>query len=262
MSVFPPGLEPLDEVGAAAWAQEALAAWPDGRFRIRDLVPPVFEAYARILHGTGRAEGNVSTGTWGELAAAHGVDLGQETSFAELSGLPPESREWDGAVPMEGSLTESEVTALRRALERHTATPERCLFLLWAGYGFLSEGGGGVLYEERSPRDELRDRREARAAERRAMRFARRFAKIELLGRSGRTYFLLSGPVSAAERFTFGEHSFQSPNVWWPDDRAWLVHTEIDYHSTYVGGSRGLVEELLASDLECLEVQATSFAGG
>jgi hypothetical protein len=76
------------------------------------------------------------------------------------------------------------------------------------------------------------------------VRFARRFAKIELLGRRGRTYFLLSGHVSAAERFRFGEHWFQSPNVWWPDDRAWLVHTEIDYHSTYVGGSRGLVEEL------------------
>jgi hypothetical protein len=225
-------------------------------------VPPVFDAYVRILHETGRVEGNVSTGTWGELAEARGFGLGPGTSFSELSEMAPESEERDWATPMEGSLAESEVPKLRHVLERHTTTPERCLFLLWTGYGFLTEGGSAALYAERSRRDQLRDRREARAAKRRAMRFARRFALIELLGRSGRRYFLLSGPVSSAERFTFGERWFQSPNVWWPDDRAWLVHTEVDYHSTYVGGSRSLVEELLASDLECLEVQATSLAGG
>jgi len=38
----------------------------------------------------------------------------------------------------------------------------------------------------------------------------------------------------------------QSPNLFWPSDRAWCVATEIDLDSTYVGGSRALVEAILA----------------
>jgi hypothetical protein len=40
----------------------------------------------------------------------------------------------------------------------------------------------------------------------------------------------------------------QSPALWWPESRAWLVSTEVDAFSTYVGGSAALIEELLATD--------------
>jgi hypothetical protein len=40
---------------------------------------------------------------------------------------------------------------------------------------------------------------------------------------------------------------FQSPNIWWPQDRSWVVGTEIDDWNTYVGGSEACIEELLAS---------------
>jgi hypothetical protein len=36
-----------------------------------------------------------------------------------------------------------------------------------------------------------------------------------------------------------------SANLWWPDDRAWCVATEIDFNTTYVGGSTAGVEDLL-----------------
>jgi hypothetical protein len=49
-----------------------------------------------------------------------------------------------------------------------------------------------------------------------------------------------------------------SPNLWWPDDRAWIVVTEIDYAWTYVGGSARLVERLLASNK--LEVLPTKLS--
>ena len=43
----------------------------------------------------------------------------------------------------------------------------------------------------------------------------------------------------------------QSPNLWWPDDRAWCVATEIDLAWTYVGGTTALIRDVLAnSDVE------------
>ena len=41
-----------------------------------------------------------------------------------------------------------------------------------------------------------------------------------------------------------GEH--QVANLWWPQDRAWFVASEIDLAWTYVGGPAGLIGELLA----------------
>ena len=49
---------------------------------------------------------------------------------------------------------------------------------------------------------------------------------------------------------------YHLPNLWWPDDRAWCVATEIDMQSSYIGGSQACVERLLGDDrLELYEVQ-------
>lgn len=39
----------------------------------------------------------------------------------------------------------------------------------------------------------------------------------------------------------------QSPNLFWPDDRAWCVASEIDFDSTLVAGSTALIEALLTA---------------
>lgn len=45
----------------------------------------------------------------------------------------------------------------------------------------------------------------------------------------------------------------QSPNLWWPEDRSWIVATEVDYAWTYVGGTSRLIERLLTDQrLEAL----------
>ncbi len=63
---------------------------------------------------------------------------------------------------------------------------------------------------------------------------------------------LLRGPLNAAGAVDrWGE----PPNVWWPEDRAWCVASEIDLMSTYVGGSASCVAALLADeDIEALPV--------
>lgn len=37
----------------------------------------------------------------------------------------------------------------------------------------------------------------------------------------------------------------QSPNLFWPTDRAWCVATQIDFDSTLVAGTRALIDALL-----------------
>ncbi|HYZ55415.1 MAG TPA: hypothetical protein VE733_18195 [Streptosporangiaceae bacterium] len=47
-----------------------------------------------------------------------------------------------------------------------------------------------------------------------------------------------------------------SPNMWWPDDRAWCVETEVDSMTTYVGGTRECIAELAAHpDLEAMAIE-------
>ena len=55
-----------------------------------------------------------------------------------------------------------------------------------------------------------------------------------------------------------GEHPFwgDTPNIWWPEDRAWYVATDIDLYDTYVGGSEECIEAIL-SHLELEALPAT-----
>jgi hypothetical protein len=70
-----------------------------------------------------------------------------------------------------------------------------------------------------------------------------------------RSYFLIRGDLEDAIRL-HREFHFHPPTLWWSDDRAWFVHTEIDAMSTYIGGSRLLVDELVGQQiLESFEVE-------
>jgi hypothetical protein len=66
-----------------------------------------------------------------------------------------------------------------------------------------------------------------------------------------RDYLLFEGPLDDVSetgwRYDGRLVSPQSPNLFWPDDRAWCVATEIDLDSTFVGGSDALIDAVLAS---------------
>jgi hypothetical protein len=57
---------------------------------------------------------------------------------------------------------------------------------------------------------------------------------------------LLHGPVSAASASLAPAPGDQRASLWWPDDRAWCVATEVDLDSTLIGGSRACVADVLA----------------
>lgn len=119
-----------------------------------------------------------------------------------------------GLVPPEaGRMPEWMLEALAGLLGRHTRTPERCYFLVWDGWGLP----GLVTLRGRTAQFRLRDR----------------------------GYFLLAGDVRAASE-RISPLSPQHASIWWPEDRAWCVATEIDMMCTYVGGSEACIAEILA----------------
>lgn len=255
MIEFPSGLEPVEDLSAADWVREALKYWPRGRdFLIRDLVPPMFKAYARILHRAHRPEDRrYRTGRWAERGAQLGRTVGSETSWYDLTGTKfvdgPARDTW---VPTEGGWSEEEVRVVVSLLSELTTTPLGCWFAMWSGWGEIS-GGTSSLSPVDRPTSGLKLRWRVRPKPRRVRRETALFKTFPLLG-GGRSYLLIKGAVDDASRFDLG-YGFRSPSLWWPEDRAWFVHTEIDALSTYVGGPRALIDRLVGEQiLESFEV--------
>ncbi len=158
-------------------------------------------------------------------------------------------------------MIEEEAKTLASVLSDHSATPLGCWFAMWSGWGDLS-GASGVLYRIRGgPIAELRMRWKSWLESTQARREAARLKRFPLLGQSGRSYVLCDGAITDAARFHLQGRRFQSPALWWPDDRSWFVHTEIDASSTYVGGSEALVSRFVDEQiLESFEVSEDSLA--
>jgi hypothetical protein len=203
-----------DDLTAAAWIAPRLGAFASG---VHGVIPAGFEAYARVLHPADSADEHVR---WGAVAAACGKVNHALMQFHALVGVGPneydvDSAAWTGSVPDQGDLEPESLAALLDVLARHTASVQQCWFAVWDGYGWVSGGD----------------------------------ARVEL---PQRKYLLFSGPLHAALEIGdwptpewFLPHS---PNLVWPDDVSWCVATEIDLFCTYVGGSRALIDELLADD--------------
>ncbi|QGG40505.1 hypothetical protein [Aeromicrobium yanjiei] len=111
-------------------------------------------------------------------------------------------------------------TVLQRALPRHTATPDECLFGQWDGCGW------------EPPVPPARE-------------------TVPLTGQVApgvhdvvRTYHLFSGTVANLAAWDGGD----PPHLMWPADRAWFVTKDVDPDWVGVGGTQSLIDELLAAD--------------
>ena len=83
------------------------------------------------------------------------------------------------------------------------------------------------------------------------------FAALPKLHCEHRSYLVYRGSLEAVAAFHDGSRptSYQSPNLWWPDDRAWCVATEIDFDSTLVGADRATIDAVLdAPGFEAMEI--------
>lgn len=223
------GLSLAADVGPARWVTDQVHGFAEN---VGSLIPSGFASYARLLHPPfrqGPATSDLTRVTWSEVAQANERLIHPEVQFASLVGHSRLSGHeqlglWD-TEPDEGTLCADLAVQLAAVLGHYTATPERCWFAVWDGWGNL------------------------------------RFSHIDAqrFQLPGREYFLLSGPLGAVGQSlgtTLSEH--RSANLWWPSDQAWCVASEVDLNSTYVGGSEACVAKLLTTPgLEVVPAKVT-----
>ena len=233
-----------ETAGAADWLTERIAAF-DGHV-VLSVVPGGYEAYARIFHpaAPGGSFANLGPGqlpfSWAEVAKSRGRSAHRGMQWPSLvgtylSGTDPRVKDHPGVEPDTGSLPLPVAKALMEVLRGHTTTPENCWFAAWEGQGHPDD------FVTNAPAFEL----------------------------PARNYLLVGGPIEAVLESVVDPPAivvemglpwphYQSPSLWWPNDRAWCVATDIDLQSTYVGGSRKCIEGLLEEDrLETYEVQSS-----
>jgi hypothetical protein len=208
-----------------AWITEALLPFSD--HRVGSLIPPVFEAYARVFHPAVRYPDDeelfgIDTDepdedvTWAEVAAFNGrtahpaMEWASITGSWEFRGNDDQPGVWNDA-PAEGHLPVSVAERLAAVLAQHTTTAADCWFGVWSGFGFFGTPATTLHLPERE-------------------------------------YVLSRGPVERAAANFADEPAEQSAGLWWPADRAWFVATDVDLMTTYVGGTSACIADLVAAD--------------
>lgn len=225
----PDGAELLKDVAPAKWIAERL--WRGTRQTgtlVGCIIPEGFEAYARIFHPAEQydaAERSRSKVSWATVASWNGKVIHPQMEFSSIANLDPlryDDPSW-GDRPDDGALPEDECRHLLGVLREFTTTPESCYSGIWHGYGRLNNP------------------------------FHLKRPTLEIPG-ADRKYFIFRGPMDGVMSF-YKWTWYQSPNLWWLEDRAWFVTTEIDFNNTFVGGSAACIERVLAHpELEALPI--------
>jgi hypothetical protein len=269
-----------DQAGAADWIKPRLGH--DGPFTVTAVVPGGFAGYARILHPAVGPAGGAHSVRWAEVAAWSGLPLRGDSQFHSIAlpqRRPAQPAPWSGQ-PEQGSLYPSDAAVLISILRSWTATPDQCWFCLWDGYGHGYGPGDWVplIRATKDPAGEDSpdghqpdggapedDRLEDPSAWPDTVQDAvpetvRQGPRVQL---PGREYLLYTGPVEAAVGAAGPAYATQSANLWWPQDRAWCVASEIDLCWTYVGGPAALIGQLVADQrIEALRASPADSVGG
>jgi hypothetical protein len=228
---------PSEEVHAADWIRERLHGWA---VDVGSVIPDGFAAYARIFHPAWRA--HMVEWRWSDVAAANGRIVHPEMQFhsvaAPRAGHGTVGGGWYG--PREGTMSPGQLRALIPLLAARTSTPERCWLCVWEGYGYLT----GAVAFFKSTSWTQGDSQPPPMPPPPPPKVPRGRVRLP-----GRDYLLFTGAVIAAGVSSNPDHFAMDdgPNLWWPDDRAWCVASEIDFPYTYVAGSEALVAEVLAN---------------
>jgi hypothetical protein len=243
-------LVPSHHVAEADWYGAALDGFGG---RVDQVIPRGYPAYARILHPA--SDERDEPARWSEVAAWAGTVLHPLAQFHALAGRwEYDARAgvgWPGENPYEGSLDAPQLRQLCRVLARHTSAADRCWLTVWEGFGNLPD-----VWERTSPRVQQRHRAYY-IFERPLSEVFELSAQVDRVGKDQEPLprsmaRLVASADSAAEQEPGVQWTgksappvrVQSPNQWWPEDRAWCVATEIDFDSTLVAGSEELVEEI------------------
>ncbi len=172
--------------------------------------------------------------------------------FHAINRPPVSGLEFAITPPEPGNLPSDLLRVASAILANHTATPDHCWFCLWNGYGWLRNTAASRMEftptgASAAPAATLDDATDSMSLSQLLPAAVQNVPCVHL---PNRDYHLLEGPLEAATELGWNLTSDcffpQSPNLFWPDDHAWCVATEIDLFCTLVAGSNALAESLLA----------------
>lgn len=230
--LIPEGFAFATDAAPAHWIVERLKPWGKERVSLWSFMPDVFGAYARVFHpffGSG-----MTRVRWSELAERRGIGLSPTTRFKDVTEGATGDAGWEHE-PQEGTLDEASVHALRDVLAPFTETPQRCWLAVWMGWGSWRPGSRAVLVATNEP---------GRSTPQTGV--AEPPSEAAVIRTQHREYYLLHSSLDLLPSFgILGWH--QSPSIWWPEDKAWCVVTEVDGYSTYVGGTEPCVDAIVSS---------------
>lgn len=203
-----------DEIEAADWLMGSL--FPFHKYEAGSIVPPTYEAYARVLHPAQGPSGSVS---WAEIANWSGRVYHSAMQFERIAtpiqGKGRSAKPWID--PAAYTLPMHQAKSLANLLASFTTTSDHVWYLVWDGHGDVPPTC----------------RQRVRGWE--------------------RNYLLYRGAIGDIGGGRISEHHRDAPEYWFPDDKSWCVATDMDLFWTYVGGSRACIDAVLNSpDLEAV----------
>jgi hypothetical protein len=224
--------EIVDGPSVGGWIEPELTGPPGS---VTGSLPARFEAYVRILHPASLEGAPI---TWRQVGAELGRavhPLAQWDAIVGASRYRNESPDWPGGAPETGSLERSLLGPLLETLAGHTNTPDVVFFGIWPGMTW------GMVVA--SPASSDGDAPSWRSTDNLSFAFPDEQVAMPRL-RASREYVVLTGSLDVGvlvEEWV----SPSSPNLIWPEDRAWFLASEIDFDSTLVGGSEKLARRIL-----------------
>lgn len=206
---------------AVDWVTEKL----DWTSTVRAWMPEGYESYARILHPAyQRIDGKeISVGevavSWRTVSEWSGKPLHATSHIEDLmirsDGLTWSQHNAHGYQPLQGQLDDATLASLLVHLAKQTSDLDEIWMCAWIGFGGPPDTVGLPV---------------------RVTWF------LDLIGRR---YVLRKGSITASQDDLEDPRFANPPTFWWPDDRSWFASSDIDASSTYIGGSKELIEKIL-----------------
>ncbi|MBM7578125.1 hypothetical protein [Jeotgalibacillus terrae] len=217
------------DLEAFNWIKEQIIPLPEEwrGCHFYNLIPPVFEAYCKIIHPIYR-----------ELGAPDDKVTWRETGFSE-GYLQPGERITLRDLAEKYGLRETKELGMASIVRKLGGDQPR----------YLSGGEEGILdYKSLNQVVEI----------------IKPFSKnmncyfyYNLLKTTDYEDKLFEGKPDEMKHLLGLQEVCGNPSYFWPEDRSWCFYSDIDLDFTLVGGSRKLIDALMADDwLECIETDA------
>lgn len=201
---------PATSVQSTIWLKDKLIGFASN---VNSIVPSGYAAYVRLLHPAYLSSTDEPTrASWQSVADQVDMAIDKASQWESLTTSLPTQVLNLYESPLEGTLDPAIYEALIAILKTHTNTPEVCWYGVWDGYDYKLE------VVKKAPKFSL----------------------------NSRCYHLLEGALTLPPISLCNGPFFQSANIFWPDDCAWCVVSEIDFSSTYIAVSEKAIQDLLA----------------